>query len=187
MRSAAKLTIWSCLPRIMCGPFCSMPPLGTITRVWPCAMALRTSTQVMSVILSVFGSGAVSGLVTIVSANVAEATATRASFNKAYRRGGVAAGLASDGLASDGLASDMGGSPAGPSRRSAIVGGDAFEGVNPRPALPLPRRRCAELRAPLRRHGGTWHFLAAQIDLVDAAGVADLLQRVGGGHDAIGV
>src|SRR5882672_7820552 len=69
-------------------------------------MALRTSTQVMSVILSVFGSGAVSGRVAIVSANVAEATATRASFKTAYRRGGVAAGLASDGLASDGLSSD---------------------------------------------------------------------------------
>jgi len=30
----------------MCGPFCSIPPLGTITVVQPRASALHTSTRV---------------------------------------------------------------------------------------------------------------------------------------------
>src|SRR6266545_695003 len=98
-------------------------------------MALRTSTQVMSVILSVFGSGAVSGRL------------------------------------------KAGGAPLW----AAMLSGTLI------PALSLPRRRSAELRAPLRRHGGARHFLTAQIDLVDAAGVADLLQRIGVEHDEIGI
>src|SRR5215470_16656755 len=139
-------------------------------------MALRTSTQVMSLILSVFGSGAVSGRLAIVSASTLDTAATRASLSSVCRREGVA-----------GSGSDIMALRPAQSRRSVIVGGDAFEDVNPRLTPVLSGGRGAELRAPLRRHGGTRHFLAAQIDLVDPAGVADLLERIGVEHDEVGV
>src|SRR5215470_6957566 len=139
-------------------------------------MALRTSTQVMSLIMSVFGSGAVSGRLAIVSASTLETAATKASLSSVCLRGGVA-----------GSACDITALQPAQSRRSAIVGCDAFEGVNPRLTPLLSRRRGAELRAPLRRHGGTRHFLAAQIDLVDPPGVADLLERIGVEHDEVGI
>src|SRR4029078_12653281 len=84
-------------------------------------MALRTSTQVMSVILSVFGSGAVSGRLAIESARTLDTAATKASFKTARRRGRAVAQWS---------ASDMRALQPAQSRRSAIVGGDAFEGVN---------------------------------------------------------
>src|SRR5262245_28359315 len=127
----------------------------------------------MSAILSVLGSGAVRGWVAMVSASAADASPTSASFNAGLRREGVV-----------GSASDMTALRPAQGRRSAIVSRHAFEGVNPSPLL--PRRRSAELRAPLRRHGGAWHFLAPQIDLVDPARVADLLQGIGVEHDEVG-
>src|SRR5262245_28645397 len=138
-------------------------------------MALRTSTQVMSAIWSVLGSGAVRGLVAIVSAMALDASVTSASFTRARRRGDVM-----------GSALDMSVS----SRRKA--GGAPLWALMLSRALipdlrPLSRRRGTELRAPLRRHGGARHLLAPQIDLVDAAGVADLLQRIGVEHDEVGI
>src|SRR6266511_535861 len=52
------------LPRTMCGPFCSVPPVGRITVVLPALMASRTSTQVSS------------STYTLVCANAGEAAAS---------------------------------------------------------------------------------------------------------------
>jgi hypothetical protein len=81
MRSAVTATIWSCLPRIMCGPFCSMPPLGTMARVYPASMAVRTSTQVMSAIRTVDGNGAVSGRSASMTATAMPASTLTPSFH----------------------------------------------------------------------------------------------------------
>src|SRR5262249_22408636 len=102
-------------------------------------MALRTSTQVMSAIRSVLGSGAVRGLVAIVSAKAPDASATSASLNTVRLREGEVRS-----------ASDMTALQPAQSRRSAIVGPHAFEGVNPRLAPPIapPRYGTASATSP---------------------------------------
>src|SRR5882762_10358718 len=123
-------------------------------------MALRTSTQVMSAILSVFGSGAVSGWLAMVSASAPDASATSASFKTGRRRGAVAARSASDMRLSS--RHKAGGVPLWAAMLSRALIPDF--------RLLLPSCRGAELRAPFRRHGGARHFFSAQIDLVDSAG-----------------
>src|SRR5262245_57957399 len=55
------------------------------------------------------------------------------------------------------------------------------------PSRSLAGRRRSQATAALLRHGGARHFLAAQIDLVDPAGVADLIERIGVQHDEVSV
>src|SRR6188474_585193 len=43
---ALEATRTLCLPSAMWGPFCSVPPVGTMTVVLPAAMRSRTSSQV---------------------------------------------------------------------------------------------------------------------------------------------
>src|SRR5689334_20567527 len=48
IRSASARTRALCLPSAMCGPFCSVPPIGTITVVIPASIAARNSVHVKS-------------------------------------------------------------------------------------------------------------------------------------------
>src|ERR1700684_206406 len=54
--------IQPCFPIAMCGPFCSSPPLGTMTVVKPALIAARTSTQVISARSKLAGTSADSRL-----------------------------------------------------------------------------------------------------------------------------
>ena len=46
--SARAFTRTLCLPSAMCGPFCSVPPMGMMMMVFPALVASRTSVQVSS-------------------------------------------------------------------------------------------------------------------------------------------
>src|SRR5712692_6646814 len=65
--SESSLTRTLCLPTAMCGPFCSVPPIGTMTVVPPACIRSRISVQVSS------SRNTVSG----VSANVLDVTTIR--------------------------------------------------------------------------------------------------------------
>ena len=47
-----------CLPSTMCGPFCSVPPIGTMTVVFPARISLRSSVHVSSSTRTVEGAAA---------------------------------------------------------------------------------------------------------------------------------
>ena len=70
MRSAVAATIKLCLPMTICGPFCSVPPVGTMTVRWPCASRSRTSVQVICSILTSAAEG-VSARTSLAAANAA--------------------------------------------------------------------------------------------------------------------
>ena len=56
--SASALTRTLCLPSTMCGPFCSVPPIGTMTVVFPARIWSRSSVQVSSSRNTVAGAAA---------------------------------------------------------------------------------------------------------------------------------
>ena len=58
MRAASTLTRALCLPSAMCGPFCSVPPIGTMTVVLPAWISSRSSVQVSSSRNTLGGAGA---------------------------------------------------------------------------------------------------------------------------------
>src|SRR6187455_317019 len=64
-----------CLPSTMCGPFCSVPPVGIIAVVLPALMASRTSTHVRFSRKTVLGFGCA-------TAGAAERTANSVSAHR---------------------------------------------------------------------------------------------------------